>query len=160
MTLTRLIVLALVGVLLFSIWQISRPADIAQTATAQGVAAAWLIPQRPTVDPVADVAQITENHLWGAPLMGGALTMEAPLTPPNWRITGVISAGGETYAVVSTEATKIGLLLPGVQPPKYEISQLRVGDRLPGGASILHIQPDRLGILLNGKKRILRVYQE
>jgi len=162
MTLPRLIGLALAGVLLYAAWLLLHPAQDAKLVSAAQPRVVWNLPQRPELDAAGDVKQIKDNRLWGAGFAfpGAGLAPEPPLTPPNWRVTGVISAAGDTYAIVATEAVKTGLLLPGMPAPKYSISQLRVGDKLPGGASILHIQPDRLGILLNGKKRILRVYQE
>ena len=69
-------------------------------------------------------------------------------TPPDWRIAGVFSQGGKPVALLNIDEL----------PPRQQ--QLRVGDKLPGGAKILAITPDRLCILLGGKKRSLTIYRE
>ena len=68
------------------------------------------------------------------------------LTPPDWRIAGVYASAGQSVVI---------LAVPG-QPDQH----LRVKDLLPGGARILSIHPERLCILLKGKRLSLSTYAE
>ncbi|HXA47485.1 MAG TPA: type II secretion system protein N, partial [Burkholderiaceae bacterium] len=92
------------------------------------------------------VATIEQGNLWGK--VGGAMIPldEKPLTAPNWRIIGVVSAGKESYALVAVDG----------QP----MQQIKVGEKLPGDIKIVNMTADHVCILLNGKKRVLKTYKE
>jgi len=112
----------------------------------------WHLPNHSKSDSAALVATIEHDKLWGASaanaLPGGPLVSEEekPLTAPDWRIAGVVTDGKENYAMVMVDG----------QP----IQQLKVGDKLPGGFKIVSMTADRVCILLNGKRRVLRTYKE
>jgi hypothetical protein len=106
----------------------------------------WHLPDRGGADSATLVATIEQNKLWGS---AGAAAMpvdEKPLTAPNWHIAGVVSAGAERYAMVAVDG----------QP----ILQIKTGENLPGGIKIVNMTADRVCILLNGKKRVLKTYKE
>jgi hypothetical protein len=109
----------------------------------------WLLPNRSKRDLSGSVATIEQDKLWGngpggLPLQ--APVEEKPLTAPNWRIAGVVSAGKDSYVMIDVEG----------QP----MQQLKTGDKLPGGIKIIKMTADRVCILLNGKKRVLKTYKE
>ncbi|MBV8658148.1 MAG: hypothetical protein JO142_10035 [Burkholderiales bacterium] len=118
-------------------------------------------PVTPDLDEV--VKALLDENFWGTKIVA---SNDAPLTPPDWRIVGVYERDGKSYAVVSQLVVDDPLALlppiPGVPPPspKYNYRHLTVGDALPGGATILGINPDYLCIRLNGHARKLKVYRE
>lgn len=128
-------------------WIMSHPPALPSAKTMRVQDEDWKLPRRESADIDGLVQTIEANKLWGA---GNSLLApqleEKALTAPNWRITGVVAAGREHVALLLVES----------QP----VQQLKVGDKLPGGAKILDIAPDRLCILLNGKKRVLKTYKE
>lgn len=128
-----------------AVWIMTHPAALPAPSALRAQDDSWSLPQRDAPDVAVLLDSIEKNKLWGANGLP-APQDEKPLTAPNWRITGVISAGRETYAVVEVEQ----------QPTQ----QLKPGDKLPGGAKILSITADRICILLNGKKRALQTYKE
>lgn len=109
----------------------------------------WHLPSRTKQDLSASVTTIEQDKLWGntpGAFMPQAPVEEKPLTAPNWRIIGVVAAGKDTYAMVDVDG----------QP----MLQLKAGDKLPGGIKIINMTADRVCILLNGKKRVLKTYKE
>ena len=142
--LSALIVLVLAVV---AAWILSHPLALPSTKTVRVQDEDWKLPRRESADIDALVQAIEANKLWGAgnPLLPSQAEEKA-LTAPNWRITGVVAAGKEHVALLSVEE----------QP----MQQLKIGDALPGGAKILDISPDKICILLNGKKRFLKTYKE
>jgi hypothetical protein len=109
----------------------------------------WHLPTRGKHDMNDSVATIEQDKLWGngpggLPLQ--APVEEKPLTAPNWHIVGVVAAGKDSYAMIDVEG----------QP----MLQLKTGDKLPGGIKIVKMTADRVCILLNGKKRVLKTYKE
>jgi hypothetical protein len=105
----------------------------------------WKLPTLPGTD-AGDAAKVlAERNIWGAapaPAQAAA-GPAAPLTPPDWRILATAVSG----------ADRVVLIRIGTEPPQ----ELRVGDKLPGGAIIRAVQSDRLVLQLDGKRRILRI---
>lgn len=106
----------------------------------------WHLPDQRRPDTAALTATIEQDKLWGTVGVPVAPIEEKPLTAPNWRIVGVVSAGAESYAMVAVEG----------QP----MQQVKTGEKLPGGIKIVNMTADRVCILLNGKKRVLKTYKE
>jgi Type II secretion system protein C len=133
--LTLLIITVVAGV---SWWlaPVPRPASRAQTETQE-----WTLPTLTRENPKRSVALITSANLWGTV---DAAT-QAPLNAPEWRFAGVTVNGSEKLVLVSVEN----------QPPQL----LRVGDLLPGGATIVRIGGDHLCVSIKGKKRKLDLFQ-
>jgi hypothetical protein len=105
----------------------------------------WRLPL-PATPEAANASQVLAGrNIWDATAAApGVPTGPAqPLTPPDWRIMAAVIAGKDRSALIRV----------GSEPP-YE---LRIGDKLPGGAIIRGIEADRLIIELNGKRRILRL---
>lgn len=114
-------------------------------AAAADSAIDWRLPQWKAPEVAQASRRLAERSIWepqaaasGAP--GGAAQ---PLTPPDWRI----------IAVAVTREERVAMLAVGSDRPQ----ELRVGDRLPGGAIIRAIEPDRLTIELDGQRRLLRL---
>lgn len=104
----------------------------------------WRLPSLTTVEAARASRVLAGGNIWDATAASGAPAGPTqPLTPPDWRIMAAVVAGNDRLALIRV----------GNEPP-YE---LRVGDRLPGGAIIRGIEADRLTIELNGKRRILRL---
>ena len=132
-------------------WLLLAPADLPPLRTVKSSEDAWQLSQPASIDADAALSEINRARLWrsAAAPEAGLPAQEAPaLTPPDWRIAGVFTQGGKPVALLNIDEL----------PPRQQ--QLRVGDKLPGGAKILAITPDRLCILLGGKKRSLTIYRE
>lgn len=124
-------------------WRWQHPPALPTVPAVSAKAEQWLplaVPDRrlPEV-----VKRLAEHSPWG---FKAGPADDTPLTPPNWRITGVVEDGANHFALLQIEGQ------PG--------TQVQPGDVLPGGAKILAIQQDSLCILLNGKARSLRIYRE
>ena len=65
----------------------------------------------------------------------------APITPPNWYITGVVQRGEKTQIIVQFD---------GEPTPRF----LKIGDVLPGGGKLAWVRPDAIGIITPNRKRI------
>lgn len=109
---------------------------------------AWRLPALPGAAAKESWAALAERNIWGAtetPAQGAATQAvpARPLTPPDWRILAAVVTAKERVVVV-----RIGAEYP---------QELRIGDALPGGAIIREIEPDRLVVQIDGRRRILRV---
>jgi hypothetical protein len=135
-------------VLIFAVtagWLLLRAPSLPTTRTLHVQDEDWQLPSRARADVDALIQTIEQDKLWGG--NGSPVVVEdKSLTPPNWRISGILSVGAEHYALLTVED----------QP----IQQIKTGENLPGGAKILNITTDRICILLNGKKRVLKTYKE
>jgi hypothetical protein len=132
-------------------WLLLAPADLPPLRTVKSSDDSWQLSQPTSIASDAALSEINRVGLWRSAAAPGAtaLVQDPPaLTPPDWRIAGVFSQGDKPVA----------LLIFDELPPRQQ--QLRVGDKLPGGAKILAITPDRVCILLGGKKRSLTIYRE
>lgn len=127
-------------------WAVLRPVTLPATHGPRLQDEHWQLPQRPKIDIDSLILTINENKLWGSVGQPVAPADEKPLTPPNWRISGVFGVGKEGYLMLAVDG----------EPVK----QLKTGDKLPGGATLYSIATDRICILLNGKRRILGIYKE
>lgn len=104
----------------------------------------WDLPSLQSQAVDEDLQLIKDKNLWGIENKSAATAL--PLTPPNWRILGVYTSDNTSFLLIQFEQ----------KPP----IQLKRGDKLPGGATILSIGPERISILLNGKHSALTVYRE
>lgn len=59
----------------------------------------------------------------------------APLSPRNWRISGVVQRGEQTQAIVQFD---------GDPAPKF----FKIGDTLPGGAKLAWVKPNVIGVVM------------
>lgn len=104
----------------------------------------------PSPAPVLDIelAAVSVSRVWarGATGLPVAPVVEESLTPPDWRIAGVYAKGAQSAIIVS---------VPG-QPDQT----LGLGAKLPGGARIAAISPDRLCIVLDGRRLSLSIHRE
>lgn len=132
-------------------WLLLAPADLPSLRTIKSSEEPWQLSQSASITSDAALSEINRAGLWrSATAPQAALpAQDAPaLTPSDWRIASVFSQGGK----------QVVLLIFDELPPRQQ--QLRVGDKLPGGAKILAITPDRVCVLLGGKKRSLTIYRE
>lgn len=131
-------------------WLVTHPVALPEPRTLRVQEDEWHLPDRSKPNMAALAATIEQDKLWGsvAAIPGAPVAPvdEKPLTAPNWRIVGVVSAGKERYAMLAVDD----------QP----IQQVKAGDTLPGGIKIVNMTADRVCILLNGKKRVLKTYKE
>ena len=65
----------------------------------------------------------------------------APITPPNWYITGVVQRGEKTQIIVQFD---------GEPTPRF----LKIGDTLPGGGKLAWVRPGTIGVITPNRKRI------
>jgi hypothetical protein len=112
--------------------------------------AEWTIPTLPASTAEADWTDLKERLPWGAPPapLGAvpAQVDEKPLTPPDWRILAVVASGTDHYAVV-----RVG---------KNPAVNVNVNEHFPDGSLLKRVEPDRLFLVLKGRKRVLRIYPE
>jgi hypothetical protein len=128
-------------------WVVWHPVALPEPRTLRVQEEEWHLPNRGKLDAAPLVSTIVQDKLWGAVGAAALAQMdEKPLTAPNWHIVGVVSVGKETYATVAVDG--------------QQDQQLKAGDKLPGGIKIVNMTADRVCILLNGKKRVLRTYKE
>ena len=115
----------------------------------------WTVPRWQPESTSAAASAMRERGLMGsaaAPTLPPELAAMSPaapvveLTAPDWRVVAVAIRGAERVAIIQT----------GAQQP----AELREGDKLPGGALIRRIEPDRLLLMIDGKRRALPVYKE
>ena len=117
-----------------------------QPPTSPPAASEWKPPELPAGAFQKHARAVAAKGLWGtaAPppgAPGAGAAEKAPLTPPDWRIIGM-AINGPTRVVY-------------VQVGKEPFMELSVGDKLPGGAEIKGIEPGRLLLLVDGKRRVL-----
>ncbi|WP_025917401.1 type II secretion system protein N [Herminiimonas sp. CN] len=127
-------------------WALLRPVTLPAAHAPRLQDENWQLPQRQKIDIDSLILAIDDNKLWGTVGQPPAPANEKPLTPPNWRISGVFGVGNDGYLMLAVDGEPI--------------KQLKTGDKLPGGATLYSIATDRICILLNGKKRILGIYKE
>ena len=65
----------------------------------------------------------------------------APITPPNWYITGVVQRGDKTQVIVQFD---------GEPAPRF----LKIGDVLPGGSKLAWVRPGAIGVVTPHRKSI------
>lgn len=140
-----IVVLILFAFAVTAAWVMLRPIALPEPRSLRAQDEEWRLPDRNKSDTAALVATIEGDKLWGT-VPGMAPVDEKPLTAPNWRIVGVVVSGTEKYAMLTVDG----------QP----LQQIKAGEKLPGGATILNMTADRVCILLNGKKRVLKTYKE
>jgi Type II secretion system protein C len=121
---------------------------IAAAAAASAAASAATSTSRPTTQvksatpaeivPGGWVGRGTDiERAWESNAQTGWSIRTTPLTPPNWRISGVVQRGSQTQVIV---------LIDGEPNPKF----FKIGDTLPGGAQLAWVQPDVVGVVSNG----------
>ncbi|MDT9001253.1 type II secretion system protein N [Paucibacter sp. APW11] len=141
----------LLGLLLGVVLIVAFRPGLPELRQSQNQGDRWELPgPRKSGDDEA-LKRVMQSSLWltaaqPAGVVAAVAPEEKPLTPPDWRISGTFAQAGQLVALLSTTG----------QPDR----QLRVGDQLPGGAKILAISPDRISILLGGKRRYISTYQE
>lgn len=136
--------LAVIGILIVAcIWRVQHAPALPATPAVSKQESTWQVatpPDRPT--PLA-LKRLAKQSPWG---LKAQAEIDANLTAPNWRIMGAVVNGAQQYVLIQVEG----------QPA----TQINVGDFFPGGSRLLAVQQDKLGILLNGKSRSLRIYRE
>lgn len=128
-----------------------RPLNLPVTPPPAPADSVWALPSQVSIDSDAAVSAISQRRLWGASAVAPEGIVSGPadeksLTPSDWHIRGIYSAGGRPVAILAVDG----------EPVK----QLAVGDTLPGGAKILDIAPYRLTVLLGRQRLYLSTYQE
>ena len=147
-TLAMVLVLSLIVILLL-------PSTLPKARSLSAQDGAWQLDTPASVTSDDALSVISQRRLWGStgalgqPVGALAAANEKPLTPPDWRVAGVISERGSPAVLVTTEGP--------LQPPPQA---LRVGDSLPGGAKILAIRSDRIILSLNGQRLSLSTYPQ
>jgi len=87
---------------------------------------------------LADRTEIKDDPMiaaWEVTMRRPPKFSPSPLTPPDWKITGVMQRGADQEVIVQR----------GNDPKPYFH---KVGDALPGGARIAWVKPDAVGLIL------------
>jgi len=96
-----------------------------------------------------DYNRIAALHLFGqAKVQAGPAPVDAPDTRLNLTLRGILFNPTASFARAIIAA------------PGREDQQFRVGDQVPGGATINQILPDRVMLLHNGRHETLRLPEE
>ena len=99
----------------------------------------FVLPPRPPVVPDQQKkGQPADLRIWEVSARQPLPPRKEPLTAPGWKIVGV--------TMVDRDANVLLLF-----DKQTQLESLKVGDRLPGGAKIVHISQDDLRIVLNGQ---------
>ena len=123
------------------------PADLPAMRVLTPQELAWNLPVQASVEADAALSIIQRRRLWGGTGAGGlvpgglpgqAAAEEKPLTPPDWRVAGVVTEGRQLVALIATQG-------------EFQPQTVRVGDRLPGGAKVAAIHADRIVAILDGR---------
>jgi hypothetical protein len=126
------------------------PPRLPEPTRAEAADEPWSLEPAPGLDSSQALALITAKRIWGAPNLPPGVQPpgagQAALTPPDWRIVGVVIRGGQRAVLIQ------------VQGAPFPVS-LAPGERLPGGAEILDISPDRLTLRLGGRRAHLSTYR-
>lgn len=77
--------------------------------------------------------EINANQTWQV--------RSAPLTPPNWFITGVVKRGDQTQIIIQFD---------GEPQPRF----FKIGDVLPGGGKLGWVKPDAIGVITPTRKKL------
>ena len=142
--LRNIVAVILLVLAITAVWVLLHPIALPESRALKVQEDDWHLPSRSKPDTSTLVATIERDKLWGT--IGATPVDEKPLTAPNWRIVGVVSAGAESYAMLAVDGEPI--------------QQIKAGEKLPGGIKIVNMTADRVCILLNGKKRVLKTYKE
>ncbi len=111
------------------------PAGSPLVAPRQAARLPALPPLPVPADPAAALNQLAQSALWGPPARAASGADGGPAPPPpNWALSGFAEVNGRRQVVLSFE----NLALPS--------RQLRVGDQLPDGSSIVQIEADRVRV--------------
>lgn len=92
-------------------------------------------PRPPTVSPAGWAG--TGNpiqRMWEGNSAGRWEIRATPLSPKNWRISGVVQRGAQTQVIVQFDEEPT---------PKF----YKIGDTLPGGAKLAWVKPDVIGVI-------------
>lgn len=74
-------------------------------------------------------------QMWDLGVQPDWAVRPAPLSPPNWRISGVVQRGEQTQAIVQFDGDPV---------PKF----FKIGDKLPGGAKLAWVKPNVMGVVM------------
>ena len=127
----------------------ARPPDVfdpldslATTASLSGATTtAAPVPASPASAPVAVLpagwqgAGTALQQMWDLGAQAEWKVRPAPLSRPNWRISGVVQRGEQTQVIVQID---------GEPAPKF----FKIGDMLPGGAKLAWVKPNVIGVVM------------
>lgn len=103
----------------------------------------WSLAQAPSPDLKKVYEYLSVASIWGNVEV---VKKEDEERDPAWRFLAILNNGTEKIVVLDVEK----------QPNR----QLKVGDKLPGGAKIHAIRHDSLCVIVNGKKRLLPIFPQ
>ena len=111
--------------------EILSPANTASSPSAKA----------PDIVPGGVVAGHAVDRMWETTAGQAWQVRAAPITPPNWYITGVVQRGEKTQIIVQFD---------GEPTPRF----LKIGDTLPGGGELAWVRPGTIGVITPNRKRI------
>lgn len=112
----------------------AQPSSPANPASAPAAKASDIVPGGAVGGSAVDrMWETTANQAWQV--------RAAPITPPNWYITGVVQRGDKTQVIVQ---------LDGEPAPRF----LKIGDVLPGGSKLAWVRPGAIGVVTPHRKSI------
>lgn len=95
----------------------------------------------PEIIPGGIITGQTVSRMWETTASQPWKVRPAPLTPPNWFITGVVKRGEQTQVIVQFD---------GEPQPRF----LKIGDTLPGGGKLGWVRPDAIGVITPNRKKL------
>ncbi|HET9579616.1 MAG TPA: hypothetical protein VFP44_17415 [Usitatibacter sp.] len=99
----------------------------------------WTLPRITAPQAARAVEVLNRTSPWGKLAQPGALPEDN-----SWKIVGIIARGDERSVVL-----RLG---------RQREQQLKKGDRLPDGSTIVDIHEDSLTLMTDGRKRRLSIY--
>jgi len=111
---------------------------------------AFVLPSMPPESPEKvdlATADSTAVRIWEIAVKQPLGPRKEPLTAPRWKIVGVSENGDDKYVYLLFDNSPIAQIK-------------KVGDLLPGGASIVQISQGQLRISLNGQSMTLSLHKQ
>ena len=110
----------------------AQPSSPANPASAPAAKTSDIVPGGAVGGNAVDrMWETTANQAWQV--------RAAPITPPNWYITGVVQRGDKTQVIVQFD---------GEKQPRF----LKIGDTLPGGGKLAWVRDNAIGVVTPDKK--------
>ena len=118
------------------------PPEVVDPIAKTSTPAPSVKPAQPTsakpddVNPVGWTASGTDlKLLWEINASADWAVSPTPLSPPNWRVVGVVQRGSQSQAIVQIDNDPA---------PRF----FKLGDTLPGGAKLTSVAPDLIKVTI------------
>jgi hypothetical protein len=89
------------------------------------------------ISPAGEKKEFVVGRMWEAQARQSYTPSTTPVSAPDWRITGSVVRGSQTFVIVQID---------GLPEPQL----LKIGSKLPGGATLVWVRPNVIGVREQG----------